>query len=276
MPRLTDEHVIPFSFGGHFILPDASCDACMDITGALCGRVCDLMLAPLRWHHGLPSRKTKDKDKKIRVGIEGDHPLASIPIYYEAAPGFISFPVLELPGLLLGKPLAGVNIPVIGMQWADTVPDNLARQLALRAAGVEGAKLINQVPIGDFIRILAQVGHGYHVSQEGYRMGLPLADVVLGKNPNISHFVGGTPPHMNFVSDPRPGHGLHQLVPFAARVNGIGYMAVQIRLFSYLTPPSPVYTVIISQRDIPKGNTYLSFTRNEVTNQMDVKQLVMT
>lgn len=274
--RLTDEHFIPFSFGGHLLLPEASCDDCMEITGALCGRVCDLMLSPLRWHHGLPSRKKKNREKTIRVGISGKGELAHQPFQYEVAPGIVAFPVLELPGLLTGRPAGVPDIPIIGYQIAETVPDNVNRQKALQAQGLGRALAIAQLAPSDFMRILAQIGHGYQVSQQGYNPELPLADIVMGRDPDVSHYVGGTPAALNFMSESRPDCALHQIVPFSVSVEGEGYIAVQIRLFSYLTPPAPVYTVVISRWDIAQGDTYFSFTRNMITNQVEIEQLVMT
>lgn len=273
--RLSDEHIIPFAFGGHYVLPSASCEDCSDITGALCGQLCDLMLGSVRWHHGLPSRKTKERQKTIRVGVADHGELVYQRFHYEVAPSIVAFPTFELPGILAGKPLVGENVPLIGLQMSDTVPDNIARQKALKQSGIDRALAIAQVPVGPFMRMLAQIGHGFQVSQQGYSDGLLLADVVTGKNPNISHFVGGTPSQLNFVEEPQFRHGLHQVVPLAVSVDGVGYVAVQIRLFSFLNPPSPVYTVVISQRDVPKGDAYLSFTRNKITNNVNVESLVM-
>ena len=273
--RLTEEHIIPYSFGGHMILPDASCDDCMGITGKMCDQVCRLMLNPVRWHNGLPSRKKKDSEKTIRVGVADDGDLIHQEFHHTIAPAIVGFPLFEPAGLMMGRPLEGEKIRWAGFQMAATSPDHEAHERNLKAAGVEKATYSTDCPLGEFMRILAQIGHGYIVSQQGYREDLPLADIVTGKNPNISHFIGGTPPEMNFLRDPQRGAALHQLRPFAACIDGIGYLALQIRLFSYLTP-SPVYTVITSKWTIAEGSEYLLFDKQDASGDVNVTLQVMT
>jgi hypothetical protein len=273
--RLTEEHIIPYSFGGHMILPDASCDDCMVITGKACNQVCRLMLNPVRWHNGLPSRKKKEREKTIRIGVGDDGDVVHQEFHHTVAPAIVGFPLFEPAGLFSGKPLEGGKIRLDGFQMAVTSPDHETHERNLKAAGVEKPTFSTECPLDEFMRILAQIGHGYIVSQQGYREDLPLADIVTGKNPNISHFIGGTPPEMNFLRDPQSGVALHQLRPFAACIDGVGYLALQIRLFSYLTP-SPVYTVITSTWTIAKGDEYLFFERNDDSDNVRVTLQVMT
>src|ERR1700684_3236937 len=54
--RLTDEHIIAESLGGMLILPDASCKACQEITGAFEGYNAGRLFSPIRRQYNFPSK----------------------------------------------------------------------------------------------------------------------------------------------------------------------------------------------------------------------------
>jgi hypothetical protein len=71
--KLSPEHIIPFSFGGHWVLPEASCQTCADITGAIEGKCCNMMLRAFRVHADVPTRRKKKRPTHLIV-LDGETP----------------------------------------------------------------------------------------------------------------------------------------------------------------------------------------------------------
>jgi hypothetical protein len=54
---LTDEHIIPYSLNGDYVLQQASCLACCDITSRFEQEVTRNFLRPMRAYFGLKTRR---------------------------------------------------------------------------------------------------------------------------------------------------------------------------------------------------------------------------
>src|SRR5262245_45822408 len=75
--RLTLEHVIPEALGGMLELPDATCDACTKITGAMEGQNAGRLFRPIRRQLEFPSkgrgkaRREARQQEQFVVRIDG-------------------------------------------------------------------------------------------------------------------------------------------------------------------------------------------------------------
>jgi 5-methylcytosine-specific restriction endonuclease McrA len=250
---LHDEHIVPLSFGGYHIIEQASCGECGDKTGADEGLCCGGMLRALRVHHQIPTRRPKTRPIHLDI-IEGDTPhgapIRKVPV--DEAPGVTIFPIYAPPNILLEIPPAE-KINILGFHWWDTSGDGVERSQKLRANGFKGALAHTIFNVGPFERTLAKIAHGYFISQPGSENWRPLLQkIVTRENKNISYLVGGTTAGVpNFVADPsgRADGGIYQIVPREFKHNDgrYHYLVVQIRLFSYLRPLSPVYSVVAAE-----------------------------
>jgi hypothetical protein len=175
----------------------------------------------------------------------------------DEAPGLVVFPLLSPPGILLDLPPQN-KVETIGFACWDTTGDGAIRQQKLIEKGHAGALATVFFKLDPFLRTLAKIAHGYDVSQ----VGLSASDdtlnpFILGDDINVPYLVGGTPPNGPIpIIAPEPGDnsGLHQIYPVAFSLCGVGYIAIQIRLFAHLRPSTPVYTVVMRKRSIPKGD----------------------
>lgn len=256
----SEEHVIPLSFGGHRVLKAASCSACAAITGALEGQCCDRMFRALRVHHELPTRRPKNRPRTLKV-IDGKHPegapIKEVPV--EEAPGVVVFPVLPPPGILVGTPPSEV-INSLRFMWAETTHDAIERQRSLERRGFAGALATGEIPLGPFMRVLAKIAHCFDVANVGLSgTDGTLSPYILGTDGRLPYLVGGTPPGGPLpITVPDPDHtsGLHQVWPIGLLLDGVGYIAVQIRLFAHLRPLSPVYTVVMRPHEPRSGDKF--------------------
>jgi hypothetical protein len=259
---LSAEHVIPLSFGGHYVLPEASCQKCSDMTGADEGQGCSNMFRALRVHQEFPTRRPKKRPKTLPI-LEGKEPegapLREIPI--SEAPGVMVLPILQPPGILLGSSPSDQLGHVTFAYWSTTT-DATQRQKKLMASGLTGALAYVRLQFAPFLRTLAKIAHGYDVANVGVaNSDDTLNPYILRKDDKIPYLVGGAPPNgplPTIVPIPRNDSELHQVYPFAVFVDGLSYIAIQIRLFAHLRPLTPVYTVIMRPHKLADVDPYFT------------------
>lgn len=270
---LKTEHMVPFSFGGHIVIPDACCKDCERNQSGYIGQCCDKMFRALRLHHGLPSRTPKAKRKKtIPVAFSDGPDTEEVPA--EGAPGLVAFPILGLPGALVGREPT-TDLDLRGVHSAFTEGDP-GRAAALKEArGAEKAASSSKFLIPQFFQALAHIGHAYDASEQKENSDL-LLPLIRGERPDLaSYLIGGTPDVINVLPEPTPGRGIHQLIAMNVEANGVGYVAAQIRLFTYLRPLPPTYMVLMRPRLIPQGEQYFSFVCQKGSDAVHIETLLM-
>ena len=217
------EHVLAFSLGGNWELPQASCLACADRTSKFEGVVARAFYGTLRNTANYPTRNKKGRPKSIvlqKTAPDGTKRPVVIPV--ENFPRI--FPVVTLPlaGILTGAPLSESNPDMqIGLG-----ADDAAEMEKLKALFEPGAsfELPLQIDFYNLSLTLAKTAHAFVVANlgfDGYEPYLP--DVVREVNPHRSHFVGGWPwPVGGYVGNPLLGLTI---------TKRNGYLVVLIELF---------------------------------------------
>ncbi len=256
--KLTDKHVIPLSFGGYRYLGAASCRECRDQTHAFEGQCCGTMFKALRVHHGIRTRRPKRRPTHLPV-LVGTTPYGApwedIPI--ARAPGFAPFPIFSPPQVLTSE-YSFDRVDLQRVVFCLTTDDAIERQRQLVAEGRPGALAVAGIPLGSFLRTLAKIAHCYVVSQVGLNGFRPLLqNVILGKG-YPSYYVGGMGSLPLLVPNPGPDKD-NQIHPMTLTIREVDYIAVQIRLFAYLRPVTPVYSVIVGEYSATKGNRHPIF-----------------
>jgi hypothetical protein len=245
--KLTAEHIIPLSFGGHRVINAASCAKCRDATHAIEGQCCGTMFKALRVHKNMRTRRPKKRPTHLTV-LDGKTPegapIREIPV--DTAPGFVPFPIFGPPQIFSNSGAPVDRVDFQGAVICTTTNDALARQKALVEGGMTGALAYSDVPLSSFIRTLAKIAHGYAVSHQVAGFTPILSPTILGHAGHFGpHYVGGLGNLPNFIALPDPKlEGLHQVSCLTIAIRGQVYLAVQIRLFAKLTPTPPVYVVI--------------------------------
>lgn len=168
--ELRNEHIIPNSFGGHRYIQNGCCRQCEKDQSAYIGKVCDLALAGLRYHHGFPvSKKKRLSNRTLRIST-GNANVLTVPQH--EAPGLISLPVFKIPRILTGVYEIVNAIPLAGFYVRSTTDDASERQKKLETSGIAKALSYNETPLAEFIRVLAHIGHGYFMAQEKITIGV--------------------------------------------------------------------------------------------------------
>ena len=180
---LTDEHIIPYAFGGEEILPNSSCCFCSDETHAFEGKMAGKMLEMPRAHFHWKSRKRK-RPKTLKAWTQSRG-------YYNVKiadhPGTMAFPCFEPPGILTGLPPpkdGTMQLTNINFAWE---PDFLKK---LQEVG----GTIQPFDIACIARTVAKIAHAFSVAEHG-RLGFEptLPRIILGTDDRYSHFVGNPP-----------------------------------------------------------------------------------
>jgi hypothetical protein len=163
------------------------------------------------------------------------------------APGVVVLPIFPPPRILLGLPPSNqLGHGTLGV-WT-TTEDAVERQRKLQASGFKKASSHARIPVGPFLRTLAKIARGYDVANFGIeKTDDTLNPYILRKDDKIAYLVGGTPPNGPIpivLPDPHDRSELHQVHSFTTIIDGTSYIVAQIRLFTHLRPPTPIYTVV--------------------------------
>jgi hypothetical protein len=247
--ELTDEHIVPYSLGGNVQLLQASCKPCARITGALEGYVGRKVLWDFRVHAKIPTRRPAERPDvlpaRISVGT-GEAQTLELPIADH--PYFMPMPVWGMPGLLAGTPprdkFAEENR--VHLYWY--IPPTLRGTLNL--ADGELAQIHPpdvQVDNHRFARAIAKIAYCQAVSHwgvKGFRR-LAMPDLILGKYPLVSHFVGCE------LKDPPPPmdrKAVHMVDLRVVTIEHLRLIVGSVRLFANSGTKNhgtPIYRVIV-------------------------------
>jgi hypothetical protein len=175
------------------------------------------------------------------------------------APGVFALPIFQPPRILLGLPPSDQLGHITYAIW-ETTEDAKQRAQALMARGVSRPQAHTRIPLGPFLRTLAKIAHGYDVANFGIqKTDNTLNPYILRKDDKTPYLIGGTPPNGPIpIIIPIPREHLHQIYPFGVIVDGMSYIAIQMRLFAQLGPQSPVYTVIVRPHPIAEGEPHFT------------------
>lgn len=191
--ELTDEHVIPYSLGGRVTISDGSCRECARETTKIEGELGRKIYWEFRAHVNAPTYRRKERPTELPflVSIE-DGPPQKIYAPIKDHPFFTYFPAWGLPGLL-GGDLPSARFPEAQAHIFHWIPENIRETLNIGAE--KGFKILNpemHINAANFARSLAKIAYCQAVvtfGLDGFRH-LVMPDLILGRYPYISYFVG--------------------------------------------------------------------------------------
>ncbi len=159
--KLSREHIVPRSLGGTWILLDASCEDCRDITSKFEQSVAREMYIVLRTKNNFYTGHPENRPEYFEVTIEkSDESQERIEIHQSKYPTL--YPVLYLPppGILSNAELsdmspAGMELVVVGNQY----------EMNAFALEYPNAKISEKLlRWSDFFKMLAKIAHGLTVA----------------------------------------------------------------------------------------------------------------
>lgn len=183
---LSDEHIIPYSLGGTWIIPNASCAVCSYITSRFERSISRRTYLALRTKAAFPTYRPKKRPKSfdaVMVAANGTRRVISVPTSKYPT----IFPILHLPppGILLNAPLSDTS-PEMKLSISGN-----SSEINAFLAEYPGAELSFEIFWDDLCRALAKIAHSFtigHYGDVGYTPLLP--QLILGGYPYLSHLVG--------------------------------------------------------------------------------------
>jgi len=245
---LSDEHVIPFGLGGRWVLPKASCADCAKKTGSFEQTCQRAMLGPLRMYYGLPTRRRKERPKKLslKVKLIPDADWSFIDVDREVYPFLILFPLLQMPDELSGyttlgeRGAAARQFWIRGASFRDGIMPHvnaLAAELNVAAIEPTGAA---RVP--EFFQMLAKIGHAFAVAEMGLGAFLPFLGPMIcdADMSDSAQYIGG----LQYTEPAKAG--LHEVSFSTHTCVQPDIVGVRIRLLASLE--TPTYFVAVGRR----------------------------
>ena len=254
-PKLSDEHIIPFSLNGTHILPQASCLKCAAITSQLELVVCREFFGQLRTHAGLRTRRKHPRQFFAELIFDDGH-RERVPVPTDIHPSVLVVPQFEMPTLVSGRTSDG-DFRFREIMWH--VERRLEWDEFVKARGAkQGAVRYPRKP-GEFARFLAKIAHGYAVAMFGIDGFNPLlTDLILGRNVVRAPELVGSEPEI----EPPASGALHQLDLLETEKN---FLIVRIRLFASSSIEGahgfPTYLVIAGAKISQLGSLLAPFYR---------------
>jgi hypothetical protein len=187
--NLSDEHILPHSLNGKWVLPNASCGACANITSQLEGIVTRVIYLPFRAKRNFQTRHPKKRPKTFPLYVsdnQGNETFLEVPVA-DYPNVYLSVEAPE-PGLFLGEQPSDRNPELKVNVRGDPAEVNAA----LETLGVEKTTFSFQFEYGAYFRQIAKIGHAFAYGSTGGIGYKPLlTDVIRGLSPYVSYYVGG-------------------------------------------------------------------------------------
>ncbi len=186
---LTDEHIVPQSFGGTWVLPKSSCKSCNVVTSKIEQYVARNMYWLPRVKLGIrtnPKRK-KEKPKSWPIDIvEND---LTIRKYIEINDMPLVYVVIEpiVAGIIESRPLSDRN-PEMKVSVKGDI-SAIERLMVVESANIQ---IISDSLWFPLFQMLAKIAHAYTVAVAGSGgIAFFLPELILGAKKFVGHYVGG-------------------------------------------------------------------------------------
>jgi hypothetical protein len=205
--KLSREHIVPYGLDGPWVLEEASCPECAQITGRIEDYVLRRHLGEVRTSFGIRTRRPKERSEAVPVIVESRGTEAERSISIRKKPTFLFLPLYGWPGCtklnpedargvklkqevtLVGWDLIKVGGPKMGTPELDELRG------MIRDWGADSVFVKGRGSPEIFARFLAKIGYGFAVAKLGLdgiaeKFVLP---GILGTSTDIGKWVGCDP-----------------------------------------------------------------------------------
>lgn len=239
--KFSDEHIIPFSFGGNLLLPEACCRRCeRTINKQIETPVLSHEWGDFREKRKFPSRNKKNKKRRAPIEVRRvDGVAMSIPS------AEYSTPVL-LYKFREARILSGLGPSADRFHWTVDVLSDHDEEMEMQRKFPEWDKThaLKARPY-PFARFVAKVAYGYAVAEYGLAGFRPLVtDIIRGLSQDYFYTVGGS-----WDIEPAVSGGDHILeIQIRIMAPSRALIVVNVRFFSKIRMPS--YHVVVGEIDL--------------------------
>jgi len=238
--RLTKEHIIPLSFDGRFIFPNASCVKCAGITSRF-ERTCSQQIFDhLRVHYQLPTRRPQNRPDAFPLDYNenGNTVTRMVPVLQH--PFVVALPNFETAGMLADR-MVSDRMENVEFRGFASYPMGLVPGPNSNFVGPSFNMQLRADPFA-FARVLAKIAHGFAVAE--YGMGAFtsfLTPIVLNQTNMVSYYVGSTPDKKSYGIASK----LHILQLKEYHLGQATLLLCYIKLFAPF--PFPIYEVVVGR-----------------------------
>ena len=192
---LSDEHIVPLALGGEWVLKEASCSSCSNITSGIEFDLLRDTFFPVRVRLNLPTRHKKKWPDILSLNITRGGKTETIEMPANQRPTILNFPGFKLPAYLDGRKYEK-GIEVTGMYYGLLINESF--QQFIKEFNIDG--LSETITFNSFkggfslARLLAKIAHGFAVAQYGEEIidSSYVLPALLGKSDDIGKWVGST------------------------------------------------------------------------------------
>ncbi|MCT8124808.1 hypothetical protein H1D31_01990 [Alishewanella sp. BS5-314] len=188
---LSEEHIIPYGLNGNFVLSEASCKVCAAITSKFEEKVLKGFMEKGRQALGLKTRRrSKRKPTPNKLKFKLPDGVWSEEIEFDENITFMHLPCFVTP-IGLGGKSNNDNPASIDIFAVDTM--HLGGMVGvLEQKNIPAVQQIEKLDIWSFVRMLAKIGHSYHVAMRGEfpLSESPVVNIALGKSDHAKHWIG--------------------------------------------------------------------------------------
>jgi hypothetical protein len=244
---LSDEHIVPYSLGGHAALKRASCRACAAITSEIELYLGRHIFHQLRSHVRAPSRRKLPSALPATVIVDGQE--TTIELAVDDHPFALMLPTWDYPGIMR-QVQPSSDFPQTNVRAYNFMPANFRETLGVADDATDPVVRVGPGTIDNikFARAITKIAFCHAVARygvDGFRH-LTAPDIILGKYPWVPYFVGSDP------DEPPPPHPrkVRHLVELATMTGreGLRLCEAKVRLFADSGTPEhgmPIYRVVM-------------------------------
>lgn len=232
--ELTNEHIVPLSFGGQYVLPKASCVRCQVITKRFEQYCARHIYGTFRIKMNFPTRHRKERPKQLprtalidgkykRTLVDPSDAPMMLPLFKFLPPGYVRNPPVREIGW------EGAAISHLGIGYKP-----YEGGIFFRAPG--DPPLVSHLDIDPFARMLAKIAHCLCIAELGidsFEHWLP--PYILGDDQHLSYLVGAIPTNIGWIVRPHEYYST-ALNRITSLTSGETILGAQIWLFGIGSP----------------------------------------
>lgn len=242
---LSEEHIVPLSFGGVWTLKQASCKKCQDITSGFELDVLGYTLLPVRAKMNLPTRHKNKRPNQfpLTVAKEGQEETIDVPI--AKRPTILILPEFKKPAYI-DKRKYKKGIDLIGtLAYQVGQPSFIEFSAEHNITSISESVTYSAKGGFTFARLLAKIAYGFAIAHFGVDVinDNYILPAILGRSDDTGKWVGSTG---RFLPATKSLHEIRLSVKD-------GDIHSYIRLFAKFKPVVPEYVVVVGH--IPPNQT---------------------
>jgi len=250
---LTNEHIIPFGFGGELILPKASCKFHQKETSRVEEFILREYLCALRSHLSLPSRRPNTRPDEYKLTLRRGAHSWKKKVKLADHPGVVRFVMFADQAGRVANRAREQETWSIRLVEAEIFHDTKLRIALLGADAVEDKVTIKAMALA---RWVAKIGHCFAVAELGFESleEMYVAHLIGSESRDWNYWIGGydrgrdvTPRELHELRFLRRGNDLsvivHLLVPYCPRY---AYEVIVGRLRPNVDIPIPLEEHLMS------------------------------